>query len=69
MILLPHGGVRSAVLASYTGKGSDGRVAGDDDDGLTLGYEGAYPKVEVVGAVALVEGSGFVEVGWCPRCW
>lgn len=45
----------TAVLAFFTGEGRDA-TARVDNDGLSLGGGRADPKIDVVGAVALVEG-------------
>jgi len=48
-------GIATAVGAFRTREG--GNVRGcDDNDGLTLGVGGAHVKVDVVGAVAAVQG-------------
>lgn len=48
--------VVAAPFAFFAGKGCYSG-AGVDDYGLTLGGGGAYPEVNVVGSIALVEGS------------
>lgn len=52
----------AAAVAFFAGEGRDAR-AGVDDDGLTLGGGRADPEVDVVGSVALVEGSHLLLEG------
>jgi len=52
----------SAFVAVGAGEGSDGG-ASVDYEGLTLGNGFAYPDVDVVCAVALVEGSKLLMMG------
>jgi hypothetical protein len=52
----------TAVIAFFAGKGRDAR-AGVDNDGLSLGRGGSEPEIDVVCAVALVEGAHLLLEG------